>query len=281
MTGLRYVHMIVLLGCGLLLGAQESNLPKSAEKAIEKYQKKTESIREKALKELTEEREDLLKVLEKEVQRATRRGDLDGALVLRELIESVGEESDENNQQLAEGGGMGDGLLPVVGSSLVQGVAPEYVQRNRNGPTLYYYSAEQREAVLAQLPSPHESLVRENCHAEGPHNPGTSPHCAIAGHRTGNHWAVGPQPGHLRIHIPHTIQGQYLVLITPQTHEIQGLNWEDVTVRANGQDLAEVEHEFDAGDIIVVDLGRPMDLRGCGLAIPGGALASLSAFEVH
>ena len=133
MTGLRYVHMIVLLGCGLLLGAQESNLPKSAEKAIEKYQKKTESIREKALKELTEEREDLLKVLEKEVQRATRRGDLDGALVLRELIESVGEESDENNQQLAEGGGMGDGLLPVVGSALVQGVAPEYVQRNRNG----------------------------------------------------------------------------------------------------------------------------------------------------
>ena len=69
------------------------------------------------------------------------------------------------------------------------------------------------------------------------------------------------------------------MLITPQTHEIQGLNWEDVTVRANGQDLAEVEHEFTAGDIIVVD--RPMDLRGCGLAIPGGALASLSAFEVH
>lgn len=92
---MRYLlsGLLVVLCSGLFCEEEAaedfSDVSASAQRALEKYRKDCEDARLEYLKEVQDAQVDLLKVLDREIDRTTKRGELDEALALRERVRKL------------------------------------------------------------------------------------------------------------------------------------------------------------------------------------------------
>lgn len=85
----RLLLLLLTLGCGFG-GATSAELPRQAQELIDKLAAFEESEREKLEKLLSEKRSAVVKVLEELAEAESKKGNLDGALEIRETIVELG-----------------------------------------------------------------------------------------------------------------------------------------------------------------------------------------------
>jgi len=74
---------------------EQDPMPASAKRTVAQHDREVQRLKERYLSDLAEIREDTLRDLERDMEKTTRRGDLEGALAIKEKIEALEEQEAE------------------------------------------------------------------------------------------------------------------------------------------------------------------------------------------
>jgi len=74
---------------------EQDPMPASAKRTVAQHDREVQRLKERYLSDLAEIREDTLRDLERDMEKTTRRGDLEGALAIKEKITALEEQEEE------------------------------------------------------------------------------------------------------------------------------------------------------------------------------------------
>ncbi len=121
------------LSLGLLASSYAAELPPAVEKLNKNYQEEVDEILDKAKKQYAEVRAKHVKRLEREMEKATKKGDLNIALAIRAQIKNLDKEADAPESDLF-------GVVALSSPKLVPGIVCEYYKPKAQLKVLPDYS---------------------------------------------------------------------------------------------------------------------------------------------
>lgn len=147
-----------------------------------------------------------------------------------------------------------------------------------NGIVLHYYDATERKSILSRL-APSDNLASEGKASASSYYDARVPQNIFRGVRDQDSWLLDNPSGFLEASWPKPVKGRFVLLLGRLSNPGSD-KWQQATLSVNGKKIATLSEDFSGHGVLVIDIGRPVEIEHFRADIPGAEKPGLVGLEI-
>ncbi|MFH0965637.1 MAG: DUF3395 domain-containing protein [Planctomycetota bacterium] len=151
-------------------------------------------------------------------------------------------------------------------------------QKEAGDMELFYFHSFARDKILACFPM-ENNLAGEGTVEASSNYKGRPPEHILSGHRDGHSWCLDGEVGRLEVKWDRAVRCRYALLIN-RTSTSHADGWGRAGMFVNGKRVCVLKHEFSGKMVLVVDLGKQLEVSSLRFEIQGHTYPGLAGLEL-